>query len=155
MSPGSRTRFPRWLWSSPNRKPREIVAAALLQRIELGQRLVEVVPLGLQGVAALVDIADQVLQLTAFAGLVVVEVEYVGDLGQGETEPLAAQDQLQPHPVPVVEDPRRAGSFRSEQTTILIEPDGAQRGVELRREFADAPGPGGHEGSIGREMTLT
>jgi hypothetical protein len=79
----------------------------------------------------------------------------VGDLGQGEPEPLAAQDQLQPYSVPIVEDPGRAGALRSEQTAILVEPDGAQRGVELGREFADAPGPGGHDREYRREMTLT
>jgi hypothetical protein len=131
MSPGSRTRFPRWLWSS--RQPLEIVPAALLQRIQLGQRLIEVSPLRLQGVASLFDVADQILQLTAFTGLVVVEIEHVGDLGQGKSEPLAAQDQLQPYPIPIVEDPRRTGSFWSEQTAILVEPDGTQRGVELGR----------------------
>jgi len=153
MSPGSRTRFPRWLWS--NRQPLEIIAAALLQGVQLGQRLVEVVPLGLQGVAALVDVADQILELTPFAGLIVVEVEHVGDLGQGETEPFAAQDQLQPHPVPVVEDPCRPGSFRSEQAAVLVEPDGAQRGVEFCRKFANAPGPGGHEVEYRPKMTFT
>ena len=65
---------------------------------------------------ALVDVVDQVLQLAALAGRLVVQVEDVGDLGQGETEPLAAQDELQPHPVPVAEDPgacrARSGASR-------------------------------------------
>ena len=42
-----------------------------------------------QRAAPLGDVVDQELQLPALAGGLVVEPEDVGDLGQGETEPLA------------------------------------------------------------------
>ena len=70
--------------------------------------------------------------------------EDVGDLGQGEAEPPAAQDELQPDPVAVAEDPGRARALRRQQALVLVEPDRAQRRAELRGELADRPGPVGH-----------
>ena len=87
------------------RQRRQVGPAAPLQRVQLGQRLVQIAPLSFQGVPAPVDVGDQELQLAALAGLLVVEIQDVGDLGQGETEPLAAQDELQPDPFAIMKDP--------------------------------------------------
>ena len=131
-------------WIDRGRHGRQVGAAALLQGVEFGQRLVEVMPLLFQGVPAPVDVGDQELQLSALAGLLVVEVQDVGDLAQGEAEPLAAEDELQPDPLAIMEDPGGADPLRRQQTAILVEPDGAQGGAELRGELADRPGPIGH-----------
>jgi hypothetical protein len=77
----------------------------------------------------------------------------VGDLAQGEAKPLATQDELEPDPFAIGEDPGGADPLRCEQATVLIEPDGAQCGVELGRQLADAPGAVGHESSL--DLTLT
>ena len=130
---------------SPSRQRRQIGAAALLQHAQLGQRLVQILTLLLQGAPAPVDVGDQELQLATFAGLLVVEVEDVRDLGEGEAEPFAAQDELQPDPFAIMEDPGGADPLRRQQAAVLVEPDGAQRGVELGRQLADAPGALRHE----------
>ncbi len=52
------------------------------------------------------DLLEQVAQLALLAGLVVVHVDDAADLREVEAEPLAAQDEGEPDPVPGVEDPR-------------------------------------------------
>jgi hypothetical protein len=103
----------------------KVGAAALLQRVQLGQCRIQVTALVLQHVPAPLDVGDQELQLAALAGLLVVEAQDVGDLAQSEAEPLAAQDELEPDPLTIREDPGGADPFRRQQALVLIEPDGA------------------------------
>ncbi len=55
-------------------------------------------------------------ELLDMPGIDVVEVEHLLDVGQAESEPLAAQDQDQPRAVPVVVDPIPADPLRRQQT---------------------------------------
>jgi len=68
----------------------------------------------------LLDIGQQVTELPDLPGGLVVEVENVRDLVQGEAESLAAQDQLQPDPVPVGEDPCRALALGAQQAAVEV-----------------------------------
>ena len=78
------------------------------------------------------DLVEEVLQLAGLAGLVVVHVHDAGDLVEGEAETPAAEDQLEPDPVALVEDPGACRGARGEQAERLVVPDGAQRDVVLR-----------------------
>ena len=62
------------------------------------------------------------------------------DLVEGKAKPLAAQNELEPYPVPIVEDPSAAPAFRGKKPAVLVKPDGSQRCVKLLREFANSPG---------------
>jgi hypothetical protein len=44
----------------------------------------------------------------------------VRDLIEGEAKPLAAQDELEPYSVPVVEDPSAAPAFRGKKPAVLV-----------------------------------
>ena len=128
--------------------------ATLLQGVQLGKRRVQVPALLLQCLAAPVDIGDQELQLPALTRLFVVEIQDVGDLAQREAEPFAAQDELEPHPLTIMEDSGGPDALRRKQAAVLVEPDRAQRGVELLGQLPDGPGPA-HPHSLGTTLTLT
>src|SRR5947209_19867373 len=87
------------------RKPSQVVAAAPLQLVELAQCRVEVPPAGQEVCAAPPDVFEQELELAGLTRGVVVQLEDVSDLGQGEAQPPAPQDQFQPDAVAGAVDP--------------------------------------------------
>src|SRR5688572_26796836 len=103
---------------------------------------------------ALADIGDQEGQLAELAGRFVVHVDHVGDLVEGEPEPLATRDELEPYPIPSVEDPSRALPFGREEPAVLIEPDGPQGGVELPCELPNGPGSFTHQARAPSDRSL-
>jgi hypothetical protein len=70
-------------------------------------------------------------------GVAVVELKQLLDVGERETQPLAAEDKLKPRPVAGAVDAIAADALRREQAAILVEADGAVRQLELGAEIAD------------------
>ena len=101
LEPSSRTTRPGRRVPAGVRQPAEILSTASLQVVQLGHRFIQVGALALECAAPFLDVLDQEAQLPGFTWGLVVHVDDLGDLVQGEAEPLPAQYQLQPHPVPV------------------------------------------------------
>ena len=133
----------------------QVSSATLVKIIELGECLIKVATLVQEGIATLADIGDQKCKLATFAGSLVVHVDHVCDLIEGEAEPLATQDELEPYSVPIVKDSRRAVALRSQQPAILVEPNGPQGRVELFGELANTPGSISHHALLRPSLGLT
>ena len=123
---------------------RSLIDAGIALNSELSldallQRLVEIASLVHQVRSAARNVLDQIAQLAGLTGGLVVQVDHMGDLGQRETQPLPAQNQLQTDPVPIVEDAALAVPFGGEQAAVLVVADRAQGRVELAGQLADAP----------------
>ena len=70
-----------------------------------------------------------------------VEVEDLADFGQGQTHPLALQDQLHAGAVLVGIDPVQAVPRWCQEALVLIETQGPRRAFELKTQLADGEGP--------------
>src|SRR6476659_7552960 len=89
----------------------QVLPAALLDAVEVDERLLDVAPALRELGTAYVDLLEQVLQLAGLTRLFVVHVDDGGDLVEGEPEPAPAQDQLDADPVAAVEHPGRAAAL--------------------------------------------
>ena len=77
-----------------------------------------------------------------------VQIEQLADLRQRQAEPLAAQDELDAHPLALAVDSAAPAAPRRQQSFVLIEPDRAGRQREFLGEIGDTVGdrewPGRH-----------
>src|SRR5258706_9364098 len=119
------------------------LARLALEAADLPQCLVDFLALVLELRAAGGKRGDELLQLRPLVRRRIVELQHRADLGEGEAEPLAAQYQLQAHPVALGIDAPRALARGAEQAFVLVEADGAMSHVELARKLGDAVGFGG------------
>src|SRR5580765_869947 len=119
----------------------QVGAAALLERGQLAEGLVEVAAALLEVGAARVDLVEDVLELAAPAAGRVVEVDDRADLLQREAESLAAQDEGQPGPIAPVVDPLGAPALGRDQAEVLVVPHGAVGDPELLGDLRDRPRP--------------
>src|SRR5699024_1882949 len=94
---------------------REVLAAALLDDGELGECVLDVLAARLEVGAPLLDLAQELLQLTAPSPGCVVEVDDRGDLVEGQAQALAAQHEGEAGAIAPVEDPDRALPLRGDQ----------------------------------------
>src|SRR5680860_1472575 len=117
----------------------EVVAAAPLDTVEVGKRFLDVAPALLQLVAAGGDLVEQVPQLSCLPRLFVVHVHDPGDLVEREPEAFAAQDEREPDPVAVPEDPLRAAPLGGEQAEVLVVANRAEGDVVVTGQLRDAP----------------
>src|SRR5437899_9580364 len=121
----------------------EDLARLALERADLGEHLLDLFALALELLAAGGERGDELLQLRPLVRRRIVELQHLVYLGEGEAEPLPAQDQLQAHPVALGIDAPRSVAAGAEQAFVLVEADGAMGHVELAREVGDAVGFGG------------
>src|SRR5712691_9733202 len=77
----------------------EDLARLALERADLGEHLLDLFTLALELLAAGGERGDELLQLRPLVRRRIVEFQHLVYLGEGEAEPLPAQDQLQAHPV--------------------------------------------------------
>ena len=87
--------------------------------------------------APAVEPRKKFLKLLALVARNVVQLEQLANLGELETQALAAQRELQPHSIAVAEDPAGSLARGSEQALVLVEPDGARSDVELSGELGN------------------
>ncbi len=105
--------------------------------VQLGEHAIDVRPSPLQLVAAGGDPIDEQLQLSELARGRVVHVDDLADLGEGEADALAAQDEPQPGAVAGPIDATGATSHRRQQPLGLVPPQGAGGQVEFGGEVRD------------------
>ena len=67
----------------------------------------------------------------------IVEVDHLADLGQRETDALAAQDPGEPRAIALRIDPRGAAAFGGDQPLILVKAQRTRGDVELCREIGN------------------
>src|SRR5882762_7882540 len=77
----------------------EDLARLALERADLGEHLLDLFALALELLAACGERGDEFFQLRPLVRRRIVELQHLVHLGEGEAEPLPAQDQLQAHPV--------------------------------------------------------
>jgi len=82
--------------------------------------------------------AQELAQLLQAGAVDLVEVEQFSNLGELETEPLAAANPTQPRAIADAVKPGEALAARLDQALVLVEADGARRDRELARQFGDA-----------------
>src|SRR6267378_7748017 len=114
-----------------------------LEAADLPQHLVDFLALALELLAAGGERGDELLQLRPLVRRRIVELQHLVYLGEGEAEPLPAQDQLQAHPVALGIDAPRSVAAGAEQAFVFVEADCAMSHVELACEVGDAVGLGG------------
>src|SRR5258707_15577973 len=119
------------------------LARLALEAADLPQYLVDFLALVLELRAAGGECGDELLQLRPLVRRRIVELQHLADLGEGEAEPLAAQYQLQAHPVALGIDAPRAVARGAGEAFVLVGADGAMSHVELARKLGDAVGFGG------------
>src|SRR5713226_3980367 len=119
------------------------LARLALEAADLPQYLVDFLALMLELRAAGGKRGDELRELRPVVRRRIVELQHLAYLGEGEAEPLAAQDQLQAHPVALGIDAPRSVAPGAEQAFVLVEADCAMGHVELAREVGDAVGLGG------------
>src|SRR6266481_9552370 len=119
------------------------LARLALEAADLPQYLVDLLALVLELRAAGGKRGDELRELRPLVRRRIVELQHLAYLGEGEAEPLAAQYQLQAHPVALGIDAPRAVARGAEQPFVLVEADGAMSHVELARKVGDAVGFGG------------
>src|SRR5258706_8469064 len=118
------------------------LARLALEAAALPQYLVDFLALVLELCAAGGERSDELRELRPLVRRRIVELQHLAYLGEGEAEPLAAQYQLQAHPVALGIDAPRAVARGAEQAFVLVEADGAMSHVELARKLGDAVGFG-------------
>src|SRR5882672_7154171 len=116
------------------------LARLALEAADLPQYLVDLLALVLELRAAGGERGDELRELRPLVRRRIVELQHLTYLGEGEAEPLAAQDQLQSYPVALGIDAPRAVAPGAEQALVLVEADGAMSHVELARKLGDAVG---------------
>lgn len=89
---------------------------------------------------ALGDFCQHAVELHVVAAGGVVEFDEFAAFGQGETDTLAPQDQLEAHLVPRRVDALLAPTLRGQQALFFIEANGTGGDVELAGEVGDAVG---------------
>src|SRR5690606_40744790 len=99
--------------------------------LELGQGVLDVPLAALQVGATVVDLGQQVAQLTGLAGLLVVHVDDRADLLEREADPAAAHDQREADAVAAVVDPLRAATLGGDQPELLVVAHSAVGDAEL------------------------
>src|SRR5258708_28391335 len=119
------------------------LARVALEAADLRQYLVDFLALVLELRAAGGKRGDELRELRPLVRRRIVELQHLAYLGEGEAESLAAQYQLQAHPVALGIDAPRAVARGAEQAFVLVEADGAMSHVELARKLGDAVGSGG------------
>src|ERR1700704_3587976 len=119
------------------------LARLALEAADLPQHLVDFLALVLELCAASGERGDELRELRPLVRRRIVELQHLAYLGEGEPEPLAAQDQLQAHPVALGINAPRAVAPGAEEALVLVEADGAMSHVELARKLGDAVGFGG------------
>src|SRR6185369_6640204 len=118
----------------------QALAALPLERLDLREHDRNVFPLLLEHCSARRQHFEKLYQLRAFAPADVVQVEKLADLGQRQPQPLAAQDELDSHPLALPVDARLPGAARRQQAFVLVEADRARRQREFLRELGDREG---------------
>src|SRR5258706_7256093 len=118
------------------------LARLALEAADLPQYLVDFLALVLELRAAGGKRGDELRELRPLVRRRIVELQHLAYLGEGEAESLAAQYQLQAHPVALGIDAPRAVARGAEQAFVLVEADGAMSHVELARKLGDAVGLG-------------
>src|SRR5258706_3211344 len=95
------------------------LARLALEAADLPQYLVDFLALVLELRAAGGERGDELLHLPPLVRRRIVELQHRADLGEGEAEPLAAQDPLQAHPVALVTHSPPASPCRAGQALVL------------------------------------
>ena len=80
---------------------------------------------------------QELRQLRTLVASDFVQIEELADLRERQAEALAAQDQLDAHPLALAVDARAARPLRRQQAAILVEADRARGQRELLRELGD------------------
>src|SRR3990172_10036136 len=118
----------------------EQLAALVFEKCDLVQHHLDIFALLLDHFAPALELGHEFLQLLLLVARQVVEIEKFADLSQAEAEALAAQRELQAHPVAAAEEAVRAFPAGGEQALILVMPDGAGGDVEFRGKLSDGKG---------------
>ena len=108
--------------------------------LQLADRLVELGALGLHFLEVLEREFVGLGQLRHLAVVHVIKIEQLADFLEVETEPLAAQDQLEPGAVALGEQALVAFPDRKQQLLGLVETQGARRHVKAVTHLSDRHG---------------
>ena len=119
---------------------RQRLGAALFGGVQFQFHLFDIQQLLFKLLAALGDFRQHAVELLVVAAGGVVELDQLAAFGQGKTDALAAQDQLQADLVPGRIDAFLAPALGAEQALLFIEANGAGGDVELAGEVGDAVG---------------
>src|SRR5262245_31111766 len=115
----------------------ELLADSLFERLDLGKLRLDVGALLDQVLLVRLEHREEALELRPLVAPRLVHVDQLADLGQRQTEPLAAQGELEARAVPRRVDAPLAVAARRDQPLVFVEADGARRDLELARELAD------------------
>src|SRR5689334_8183145 len=114
--------------------------ADIASAFEIGNRLVDLEALLLQPDEPVLELGRGDPELGQLSVLQIVEIEHLLDLFEREADALAAQDELQPRPVAIAEEPGPAPPRRRQQPFLLVEPQSSRRNVEFPAEVGDRIG---------------
>src|SRR6266850_1408607 len=115
----------------------ELLAHLLLEGLDLRELCLDVGALLLQARLVRLEHREKALELRPLVAPGLVHVNQIADLGKRESQPFAAQSQLEARAVARRIDAALAVAPRREQPLVLVEADGARRDLELLRQLAD------------------
>src|SRR5919197_2420026 len=115
----------------------ELLAHALLEGGDLGELRLDIGTLPQQAPAVRLQHLAKALELRPLVAPRLVHVDQLADLGERETEALAAQGELEARAVARGVNAPLAVTARCEQPLVFVEADRARCDIELAREFAD------------------
>src|SRR5450631_3999308 len=87
-----------------------------------------------------VDLIQHITELAALTGGLVVQVDDRADLLERETEPLAAQNQIQTRPFAATVDACSPATLGGDEVELLVVANGSVGDRELLRDLPDRPG---------------
>ena len=103
-------------------------------------RLIDLAALGLEGLDALLELAQGLGVLGDQIVVALIEIEDVADLGQRQADMLAAQDEGKPRAVTIGVDARLAFAARRQQALLLVVAERPRGRSELAAELGDREG---------------
>jgi len=124
--------------------PFQEVPALLLQCRHLAQHHFDVLALLLKNAAAFLQNLPQALDLRTLILGRIVHVNELTDFGQGQSQPLSAERELEAHLVAMAVDPVAARACGGDQSVVFVESDGPGGQPEFAREFRNGVSGVGH-----------
>src|SRR3954469_12355906 len=115
----------------------QLLVHALLEGLNLGELRLDVGALLQQALAVRLEHLAETLELRPLVAPGLVHVDQLADLGERESQALAAQRELEARAVAQRVDAPLPCAARREQALVLIEADGAGRDIELPGQLAD------------------
>src|SRR5207302_10403075 len=115
----------------------QLLVHALREGLDLGELRLDVGALLQQALPVIGEHLAKALELRPLVAPGLVHVDQLADLGERQSQALAAQRELEPGAVARRVDAALAIAPRREQPLVLVEADRAGRDVELARQFTD------------------